>query len=75
MVKYIYPTVMSFAWVAVENLRLLHAVAGKLISTFLRHNATVACRTNKPVYTARFGRTSHVFVASCKRALTLKQKT
>ena len=50
---------------------LLHAVAGKLKSSnFLATaHATVACRTNKPVYTARFCRTSHVFVASCKRAL------
>ena len=50
---------------------LLHAVAGKLKSSnFL----PTACR-NKPVYIVRFRRTSHVawshvFVASCKRALT-----
>ena len=31
-----------------------------MISTFLRQHATVACRTNKPVYTARFCCTSHV---------------
>ena len=30
-----------------------------MISTFLRQHATVACRTNKPVYTARFCCTSH----------------
>ena len=39
--------------------------------TFLPQHATVACRTNKPVYTARFCRMSHVFVASCKLALKL----
>ena len=32
-----------------------------MVSTFLRQHATIACRTNKPVYTARF--LSHVFVA------------
>ena len=31
-----------------------------MISTFLRQHATVACRANKPVYTARFCRTSHI---------------
>ena len=31
-----------------------------MISTFLRQHATVACRTNKPVYTARFCQTSHI---------------
>ena len=31
-----------------------------MISTFLWQHATVACRTNKPVYTARFSCTSHV---------------
>ena len=31
-----------------------------MISTFLRQHATVTCRTNKPVYTARFCRTSHI---------------
>ena len=30
------------------------------ISTFLRQHATVACRTNKLVYTARFCYTSHI---------------
>ena len=38
-------------------------------STLLWQHATVACRTNKPFYTARFCRTSHVFVPSCKLAL------
>ena len=32
-----------------------------MISTFLRQHATVACRTNKPVYTAQFCRMSHQF--------------
>ena len=31
-----------------------------MISTFPRQHATVACRTNKPVYTARFCCTSHI---------------
>ena len=31
-----------------------------MISTFLRQHATVACRTNKPVYTAQFCRMSHI---------------
>ena len=44
------------------------------LSTFLRQHTTVACRTNKPVYTARFCRISHVFVASCKRAFRLDFK-
>ena len=49
------------------DMRLLHAVAGKLKSSnFL---ATIACR-NKPVSIVRFWRMSHVFVASCNRAFT-----
>ena len=58
------------------DMRLLHAVAGYLKSSnFL---ATIACR-NKPVYIVRFWRTSHVpwshvFVASCKRALNIRRE-
>ena len=39
-----------------------------MISTFLRKHATVTCRTNKPVYTARFCCASHQFCRiACKR--------
>ena len=44
-----------------------------MISTFLRQHATVACRTNKSVYTARFCCTSHQFCASCKRTFKFAQ--
>ena len=55
------------------DMRLLHAVAGKLKSS--NFFATIACRMFTYVYIVRF--LTHVFLASCKRAFTVlngKQK-
>ena len=48
--------------------RLICDIRQLLQESFLRQHATVACRTNTPVYTTWVCRTSPVFVASCKHA-------